>query len=281
MISTPEQIFGSSQSPSAADKYRLYKKLSKLGNTTRSLPEISLHPPSTPPRSTELPISIVPRSRAVKTETASASNPFSPAKNKQKQVGPSSISGFDGSVNPFITPQKAKQSLISSPKSPSSPNLFSSLQTLTDATCPPQIIVPNNTVSRARKRLRGEPVSPSPVKEKRKRVLSDAVPFAKLSMLAAGAGDSDDDDRTAAKQGDFSFVADSPLKPPPKGGAFKLLFEGAAGDVISQDGRARSQRVPVNARPRPVSLCRNHNVQGACRAPPPLKRSPIIIRISK
>ncbi|KAI0285410.1 hypothetical protein BGY98DRAFT_1093002 [Russula aff. rugulosa BPL654] len=228
-----------------ADKYKLYKKLSKIGNATRSLPEISLHTPSTPPRSTELPISIVPRSRAVKTETASASNPFSPAKNKQKKVAPSSISGFDGSVNPFITPRKARQSLISSPKSPS-PDLFSSLQTLTDTTCPPQPVAPNNTVFRARKRLRGEPVSPSPVKEKRQRVLPDTLPFAKLSVLAAG--DSDDDDRTPAEQGDYSFVADSPMKPPPKGGAFKLLFEGAAGDVISQDGRARSQRVPADAR---------------------------------
>src|SRR5258707_234646 len=92
----PKQIFGSSRPPSAADKYRLYKKLSKLGNATRSHPEIS-HPPSTPPppRSTELPISIVPRSRAVKTETACVSNPFSPAKNKQKRVAPSSISGCD------------------------------------------------------------------------------------------------------------------------------------------------------------------------------------------
>lgn len=134
---------------------------------------------------------------------------------------------------------------MSSPKSPS-PDPFSSLQTLTDTTCPPQTVAPNNTVSRARKRLRGEPVSPSPVKEKRQRVLPDALPFAKLSVLAAG--DSDDDDRTPAEQGDSSFVADSPMKPPPKGGAFKLLFEGAAGDAISQDGRARSQRVPVNAR---------------------------------
>jgi hypothetical protein len=64
-------------------------------------------------------------------------------------------------------------------------------------------------------------------------------------MLAAE--DSDDDDRAAAEQGDSSFVADSPMKPPPKGGAFKLLFEGGTGDVTSQDGRARSQRLPVNA----------------------------------
>ena len=84
------------------------------------------------------------------------------------------------------------------------------------------------------------------MKEKRQRVLLDAIPFAKLSMLAAG--DSDDDDRTTDEQGDSSFLADSPMKPLPKGGAFKLLFEGAAGDIISQDGRARSQRVPANAR---------------------------------
>ena len=82
------------------------------------------------------------------------------------------------------------------------------------------------------------------MKEKRQRVLPDALPFAKFSVLAAG---DSDDDRTAAEMGDSSFVADSPMKPPPKGAAFKLLFEGGAGDVVSQDGRARSQRVPVNA----------------------------------
>ena len=119
------------------------------------------------------------------------------------------------------------------------------MQTLNDTTCPPQTALLNDTISRARKRLRGEPVSPSPVKEKRQRVLPDPLPFAKLCVLTAE--DSDDDDRAAAEQGDSSFVADSPMKPPPKGGAFKLLFEGGAGDVISQDRRARSQRVPVNA----------------------------------
>ena len=119
------------------------------------------------------------------------------------------------------------------------------MQTLADATYPPRTFAPDNTVSRARKRLRGEPVSPSPVKEKRQRVLPEALPFAKLCVLAAE--DSDDDDRAGAEQGDSSFVADSPMKPPPKGGAFKLLFEGGTGDTISQDGRARSQGLPVNA----------------------------------
>ena len=83
------------------------------------------------------------------------------------------------------------------------------------------------------------------MKEKRQRVLPDVLPFAKLGMLSA-AEDSDDDDRAAAELAESSFVADSPMKPPPKGGAFKLLFEGGAGDVLSQDGRARSQGTPVN-----------------------------------
>jgi hypothetical protein len=85
------------------------------------------------------------------------------------------------------------------------------------------------------------------VKEKRQRVLPDSLSFAKLSPLDLEDSDSDDDgDRATAEQADSSFVVDSPMKPAPKGGAFKLLFEGGAGDVNSQDGRARSQRVAVN-----------------------------------
>jgi len=247
---TPKRILGSSLPPSTADKYRLYKRLSKLGNATRSLPENSHLPPSTPPRSitqqqSEIPISIIPRSRAVKTETASTSNPFSPAKNKQNKLAPVSLCGSDGSSNPFATPQKARQSLIFPPKSVS-PDPFPSVQALNDTTCPSRTSLPNNTVSRARKRLRGDPVSPSPVKEKRPRVLPNALPFAKLSTHDMEDSDDDDDDRAAAEQADFSFVVDSPMKPPPKGGAFKLLFEGAAGDVNSQDVRVRSQEVPAN-----------------------------------
>ena len=119
---------------------------------------------------------------------------------------------------------------------------------LNDTTYPPRTSAPNNTVSRARKRLRGEPVSPSPVKEKRQRVLPDAIPFAKLSALDMEDSDDDDNDRAGAEQADSSFVLDSPMKPVPKGGAFKLLFEGGAGDVNSQsqDSRTRSQKVPVN-----------------------------------
>jgi hypothetical protein len=223
--------------PSIADKYKLYKRLSKLGSATGSLPENAIVPPSTPPRSVppkpETTVSIIPKSRAVKTQVASGSNPFSPVKNKQKH----------GFANFFATPPKAKQQLLSSPNT-LSPDPFPPIQTLADIACPPQNALPSNTVLRARKRLRGEPVSPSPIKEKRQRILSDALSFPKIGILTAE--DSDNDDQTAADQADSSFVADSPMKPPPKGGAFKLLFEGGPGDVTTQGRRARSQMDPAN-----------------------------------
>ena len=248
--SSPRRIYGSSLPPTAADKYKLYKRLSKLGNATRSLPENAIVPPSTPPRSvppkSETAASIIPRSRAVKTEAASGSNPFSPVKSRQKHAAPFSLSGPGGSANPFATPPpKAKQALLSSPNT-ISPDLSPPIQTFADITCPPQKPLQNNTVSRARKRLRGEPVSPSPVKEKRQRVLPDALSFPKFSALATE--DSDNDDQTA-EQADSSFVADSPMKPTPsKGGAFKLLFEGGAGDVTTQGRRVRSPMDPVDTR---------------------------------
>ncbi|KAI9452552.1 hypothetical protein BJY52DRAFT_1190220 [Lactarius psammicola] len=228
-----------------ADKYRLYKKLSKLGNATGSFRENPIIPPSTPPRSappkSEAPQSIIPRSRAVKTQAISGSNPFSPVKNKEKLAASYSL---DGSTNPFTTPRKAKQALFPQSKS-LSPDPFPPIQTLVGPTHPPQESKQSNTVSRARKRLRGEPVSPSPVKEKRQRILPDARPFPKMGML--NAEDSEDSDPAVAELADSSFVADSPMKPLPKGGAFKLLFEGGAGDAVTQDGPSRSRKVPSNS----------------------------------
>ncbi|KAI0308287.1 hypothetical protein B0F90DRAFT_1813572 [Multifurca ochricompacta] len=241
-------IYGSSLPPSTADKYKLYKKLSKLGNATGALPDHPIESPSTPQRArptiSEPPIYIVPKSRAVKTESVSVSNPFSPVKNKQKEATSSSPSGLYGSTNPFVTPPKGAQAILSSHKALSL-DPFPPIRALTDVTCPPpQKSIPNSTVSRARKRLRGEPVSPSPVKEKRQRIFTDIPAFSKLGELTVE--DSDTDDHAAAEQANSSFVADSPMKPHPKGGAFKLLFEGGASDDITLDGRARSQGLPVN-----------------------------------
>ncbi|KAH9065670.1 hypothetical protein EDB87DRAFT_870000 [Lactarius vividus] len=228
-----------------ADKYRLYKKLSKLGNATGSFRENPIIPPSTPPRSappkSEAPQSIIPRSRAVKTVIVSGSNPFSPVKNKEKHAA---LSALDGSANPFMTPRKAKQAPFPPSKS-LSPDPFPPIQTPIDPTHPLQESKQSNTVSRARKRLRGEPVSPSPVKEKRQRILPDTLPFPKMDLL--NAEDSDDSDPAVAELADSSFVADSPMKRLPKGGAFKLLFEGGAGDVVTQEGPSRSRKVPSNS----------------------------------
>ncbi|KAI9444724.1 hypothetical protein H4582DRAFT_840024 [Lactarius indigo] len=231
-----------------ADKYRLYKKLSKLVNATGSFRENPIIPPSTPPRSappkSEAPQSIIPRSRAVKTGIVSGSNPFSPVKNKEKHAASYSLSALDESANPFTTPRKAKQALFPPSKS-LSPDPFPPLRTPVDPTHPLQESKQSNTICRARKRLRGEAVSPSPVKEKRQRILPDTLPFPKMDLLDAE--DSDDSDPAVAELADSSFVADSPMKPLPKGGAFKLLFEGGAGDVVTQEGPSRSRKVPSNS----------------------------------
>lgn len=64
-------------------------------------------------------------------------------------------------------------------------------------------------MSRARKRLRGEPVSPSPVKVKRQRVL----------QLAQGSSDEEDDEHVNS-----SFVMDSPVKASAGSKSFMSLF---------------------------------------------------------
>lgn len=78
-----------------------------------------------------------------------------------------------------------------------------------------------NAVSRARKRLRGEPVSPSPNKDKRRRVLSQTtLPFPRLNLDAQS---SDEDEEP--HEGDSSFVDNSPVKSTSAGKLFPALFE--------------------------------------------------------
>lgn len=78
-------------------------------------------------------------------------------------------------------------------------------------------------MTRARKRLRGEPVSPSPVKEKRARVVSQrALNFATTLL------DSDDEDtRPSHADGaaEETFLEATPMKPPPGGKSFRVLFD--------------------------------------------------------
>ncbi|KAI0041894.1 hypothetical protein FA95DRAFT_1610636 [Auriscalpium vulgare] len=206
-----------------AERYKLYKKLSKKAPSSSSsqFPNASQLDarPSTPPRSLprrpEPSASIIPKSRAIVTEIASSANPFSPVKDKGKQK--EKHSNDPPLPSPFATSGKVK-SAKPLPERLLSPDPFP----LIDPPPPHQTRHPgpSNPVSRARKRLRGEPVSPSPVKEKRARVVSEAVlPFPQLSTLVAEDSDADDE---VADAKELSFVADSPAKPLPKG---KLLFD--------------------------------------------------------
>ncbi|KAA1468069.1 hypothetical protein DENSPDRAFT_877809 [Dentipellis sp. KUC8613] len=220
-----------------ADRYKQYKKLLKpaksVPSSSQSLQSsASGARPSTPPRSvprkTEAPTSIIPKSRAVKTQAVSSSNPFSPVKDKgkQKQVAQDRSLDRPPLPNPFATPIKAKaKTQQRASTKPLSPDPFPLIQNSQSRATSQHEAGPRNPVSRARKRLRGEPVSPSPVKEKRQRVVShDAVlPFPDLNALSAD--DSDNEDQSHLDQANSSFVAASPVKAPPNGVDFKLLFD--------------------------------------------------------
>ncbi|KAH8099393.1 hypothetical protein BXZ70DRAFT_1009203 [Cristinia sonorae] len=215
--------------PPIAEKYRLYKKLSKANKPAAR--------PSTPPK----PHSILPKSRAVKTSAPpESSNPFSPLKNKGKQRDfsppptPSRSVTVPSRSNPFATPSKDKfRPRLRVPREPS-PDPFplaSNAQQSSLSATPNQ----KTAVSRARKRLRGDPVSPSPVKEKRPRVASQsALAFAKHlhpeQVPEVLARDDDDDE---------PFIDDSPVKQS-SGKAYLPLF---AESSTSQSARplARTQ----------------------------------------
>ncbi|KAG6336145.1 hypothetical protein ID866_2955 [Astraeus odoratus] len=225
--------------PHMAEKYKLYKKLSRFAAASSSTgpPPTSSENPSTPPRTrpsaSPSHTSLPPRSRMVQTvNPLPGFNPFSPVKNKNngKQTDlAASLSSLSShrpqphSANPFATPVKQRQR----PRTPS-PDPFPSIVQSHQADDASTVHgpLPNTAVSRARKRLRGEPVSPSPDKQKRQRLGSRTVlPVSKLG----GSSDVDDDpDVTAGSGGaNASFVDDSPMKAPAGGKSFKLLFEDA------------------------------------------------------
>ena len=200
----------------------MYKRLSKSTTSVGAAQkERTLSHPSTPPRTTRRkhsPSILLSKSRAVETTTPLAAfNPFSPRKKqkgKERQLPSDNeerrqnlFSNFESisanqedglSLDPFPptqTPSSSRESLSPSPK-------------------------PISAVSRARKRLRGEPVSPSPVKEKKRRVKSqNAVLFPCLNLDSIGSGDEVD-----AQDVNSSFVDNSPVKVPTSGKLFAQLF---------------------------------------------------------
>ncbi|KZP31145.1 hypothetical protein FIBSPDRAFT_883424 [Athelia psychrophila] len=224
------------EQPAIAEKYKIYKKLSKAAAQPQPNPQDDS--PSTPPRSAKRdtrPSLLLSRPRVVDTTTASIqsqNNPFSPVKGKGKQRdAPSAFRSQQQSSksfrhNPFATPSKtpkSKRDVIDDGSSDDMPAIipFQNIASTSAEAGSPT----GQAVSRARKRLRGELVSPSPNKEKRRRtgpMLHEPMAFAKFGSPMPI---SDDEDSFDADTGpNASFFDDSPVKAPTGGKSFKLLF---------------------------------------------------------
>ncbi|CAA7268001.1 unnamed protein product [Cyclocybe aegerita] len=238
------------QNNDIAAKYKLYKKLSKAAPpSTVNAPEKSKSstPPSTPPRSTrpkDAHTLLLSKPRAIQpTAPLAAFNPFSPQKKqkgKEKEKNSNNLAELPR-TNLFgklqSTPRR-KRGLSPDPFPPIRPEPKSSTASMSifSLALPP---APTSAVSRARKRLRGEPVSPSPNKDKRRRVTSQTtLPFPRLNLEAPGSDDEGDDADVA--EADSSFVDNSPVKVSRAGKLFPQLFEesqtlaegtGSKGDV--------------------------------------------------
>ena len=199
---------------SPAEKYKLYKKLNKAKTQ-----------PSTPPKRQSK--QLISKSQAVKVQPPVAStNPFSPVKNKGNR-------GFHVEQtrplpNLFSTPRKEARRELSPDPFP----LIQPVASSSQVTLSPQ---PTSAVSRARKRLRGEPVSPSPVKPKRPRVVPTSGP---IPFLGKRPFDSDEEPdysyrEFGGKLGPSSFE-ETPRKDRLGGKSFTSLFN--EDDRLSQLG---------------------------------------------
>ncbi|RDX51114.1 hypothetical protein OH76DRAFT_1471161, partial [Lentinus brumalis] len=215
--------------PAIAAKYKLYKSLSKASasgslSTAASSSARPPPPPRQPPAS-----SILPKPRAVMVDPPiTTSNPFSPVKNRKKFTDPAPSlqrASNQSRPNPFATPSKPKNKPHVPRRSPS-PDPFPPIQPLLLVHRPPLSPAADTAVTRARKRLRGEPVSPSPVKEKRQRVTSQAaLSFTSRAALLHSPDVSDGDEPTADPND--TIIADTPMKPRIAGRNFKVLFDDA------------------------------------------------------
>ncbi|KAI0332035.1 hypothetical protein GY45DRAFT_1321590 [Cubamyces sp. BRFM 1775] len=242
--------------PAIAAKYKLYKSLSKASSAASS--SKSSAPPSTPPRSEPrqsqpASSSIIHKSRPVKVDPpVSTSNPFSPVKNRKKAqndlTSPQRAS-HQSRTNPFATPSKSKAKPHATRRTPS-PDPFPPIQPLVMVHRTPTAPAPPSAVTRARKRLRGEPVSPSPVKEKRPRVASQAALSFPSHAALLDSPDASDGDDMAADPND-TIIADTPMKPRAGGRNFKVLFD----DVLPDD-----EKRPVKALSSRKKTSSSHNI---------------------
>jgi hypothetical protein len=217
----------------SAERYKLYKKLSRASVSLQPAAGSSANTPSTPPRTqlTSSRAGPIPKSRPAETvDPLPGFNPFSPVKNKGKNKDTSRAFASQTSRDP----PSANPSVISvSNKSRPQPRIRTPSPNPFPFILPPQPKgsssssnhrQSNSAVSRARKRLRGEPVSPSPNKPKRQRVRSQAL-LPSPSLEATSDGGDEPDEGVAAQDSNSSFVDDSPVKAPAGGKSFKLLFD--------------------------------------------------------
>ncbi|KAI0720025.1 hypothetical protein C8T65DRAFT_634612 [Cerioporus squamosus] len=230
--------------PAIAAKYKLYKSLSKASSSgSLSRPARASTPPPPLPRQPPA-SSILPKPRAVKVDPPVAtSNPFSPVKNRKKLTDPAPSlqrASNQSRPNPFATPSKPKNKPHVARRSPS-PDPFPPIQPLLLVHRPPLSPAADTAVTRARKRLRGEPVSPSPVKEKRQRVTSHAaLSFTSRAALLHSPDVSDGDEPTADPND--TIIADTPMKPRIPGRSFKVLFDDALSNGEKRTVNGHSSR---------------------------------------
>ncbi|KAK1228503.1 hypothetical protein PQX77_008443 [Marasmius sp. AFHP31] len=211
---------------SIANKYRLYKKLTKTSQQAA-----------------------IPKSRPTQqTAPLSSFNPFSPTKNKGKLPESPLRSRTSRPNNPFTTPSKSIAKLRVRESSPSpAPQTRPATSTSASATTVNLSIAPSNAlpdppsaVVRARKRLRGEPVSPSPNKDKRRRVHSSQQSILAFARRRdSGSSSSDDEGDIGEGKTGSSFIDDSPMKKRPGGKSFQTLFEDV-GTVRTSNTRLQS-----------------------------------------
>ncbi|PPQ64503.1 hypothetical protein CVT26_002042 [Gymnopilus dilepis] len=235
------------QNPPIADKYKLYKKLSKAAASasSSSTPKAS-EPPSTPQRSTRpkpAPSLLLSQSRAVQPAPPLASfNPFSPQK-KQNAKGKEKAASHS---NPFASPTRPQKRSTSPEPFPAIRKASTSSASSSQSSLnkPPE---PPSAVSRARKRLRGEPVSPSPNKDKRRRVSSQTtLAFPRLNLDAPGSDKEEEQDEE-----DLPFVDESPVKVPANGRTYPKLFGESSlavdlfGTKDSQGTRLEDSKAPT------------------------------------
>ncbi|KAH9486578.1 DNA replication regulator SLD2 [Psilocybe cubensis] len=225
----PPTVDDIKKNPTIANQYKQYKKLSKAAaSSNRAQDANTAAIPSTPPRKArpkDLTSLLLSKSRPIQPPTPLVSfNPFSPQKmTKGKQKERDSANEVEDASNPFFQSDSTKCVVRkASPGLSPSPLPYRPLAVPTLNSDPKGPNLSSTAVSRARKRLRGEPVSPSPNKGKRMRVSSQTtLPFPRLRLNTP----TNDDDTSGIEDIDPFVVDNSPVKATIPGKSYQQLFQ--------------------------------------------------------